>query len=96
MSSSQQDQAPPRTPKRRGRAAQRRPEGDLLERDGMINSEELAAYLDVPVSTLDMWAHKGGGPVFHKVGVHRRYQPADVKGWLAERRVAVTVKPDAA
>jgi hypothetical protein len=60
----------------------------LLERDGLIDSDELATYLDVPLATLDTWASRGGGPAFHKVGVHRRYAPADVKAWLAGRRHA--------
>lgn len=60
----------------------------LLERDGLIDSDELATYLGKSVATLDQWASRGGGPAFHKVGVHRRYAPADVKAWLAERRHA--------
>jgi phage terminase Nu1 subunit (DNA packaging protein) len=59
----------------------------------MISSEELAEWLDVPVGTLDQWASRGGGPVFHKIGLHRRYEPADVKKWLRERRLAATGDP---
>lgn len=58
----------------------------LLERDGMISKEELAEFLDVPESTLDHWASRGGGPEFHGIGNHRKYWPADVKAWLATRR----------
>jgi hypothetical protein len=65
----------------------------LLDRDGLISSEELAAWLDVPVGTLDQWASKGGGPLYHKVGVHHRYHPADVKEWLRDRRLAATGDP---
>lgn len=64
--------------------------GGLLDRDGMIGSEELAGWLGVPVSTLDQWASRGGGPFFHKVGVHRKYHPADVKLWLGQQRRATT------
>jgi len=64
-------------------------ESALLERDGLIDSDELATYLGFSVATLDTWASRGGGPDFHKVGKFRKYRPADVKAWLAERRHAV-------
>ena len=70
------------------------PQG-LLDRDGLISSEELSTWLDVPIGTLEQWASRGGGPVYHKVGVHRKYHPADVKSWLAERRRATTSEPAA-
>lgn len=64
------------------------PEGvDLLDLGRLLWSEELAAYLGVPVGTLDQWASKGGGPDFHKVGGYRRYAPRDVRAWLLTRRV---------
>lgn len=62
----------------------------LLDRDGLISSEELAGWLDVPIGTLDQWASRGGGPMYHKVGIHRKYHPLDVKSWLAEQRRATT------
>jgi hypothetical protein len=68
---------------------------NLLERGGLINTDELATFLDVPLTTLDTWASRGGGPPFHKVGVHRRYAPADVKAWLAEQRHVVNREPAA-
>jgi len=67
----------------------------LLDRDGLISSDELSTWLDVPVGTLDQWASRGGGPVYHKVGIHRKYHPADVKSWLAEQRRATTSEPAA-
>jgi phage terminase Nu1 subunit (DNA packaging protein) len=71
------------------------PRGGLLDRDGLIGSEELAEWLDVPIGTLEQWASRGGGPVYHKVGIHRKYHPVDVKSWLAERRRATTSEPAA-
>jgi hypothetical protein len=68
---------------------------NLLDRDGLISSEELAGWLDVPIGTLGQWASRGGGPTYHKVGVHRRYHPTDVKSWLAEQRRATTSEPAA-
>jgi excisionase family DNA binding protein len=58
----------------------------VLDRDAMLNSDELAEYLRVPVTTLDQWASRGGGPPYHRVGKYRRYAPADVRSWLAEQR----------
>ena len=70
----------------------RHPPG-LLDRDGLIGSEELARWLDIPIGTLDQWASRGGGPMYHKVGIHRKYHPLDVKSWLAEQRRATTGDP---
>jgi hypothetical protein len=64
------------------------PVPDLLDRDGFITSDELAGYLRVPKWTLDQWASRGGGPMFHKVSKFRRYAPADVRDWLREHRRA--------
>lgn len=58
------------------------PASALLERDGLIDSDELATYLRVPVSTLDVWASRGAGPAFVKIGKYRRYVPAAVRSWL--------------
>ena len=58
----------------------------LLDRDGLLGSEELAEWLGVPVGTLGQWASRGGGPPFHKVGKFRRYHPADVRAWLKDQR----------
>ena len=63
--------------------------GDLLDRDGLLDSGVLAEYLDVPIGTLDQWASRGGGPPYHKVGKFRRYHPSDVRNWLAGQRRVV-------
>lgn len=69
--------------------------GSILDRDGLINSEELAAFLGEKVEVLDGWASRGGGPPFHKVGKHRKYLPADVKEWMREVRRDVQREPAA-
>lgn len=66
--------------------APERPDTPLLERDGLIGSDELATFLGESLSTLDIWASRGGGPPFHKVGKYRKYLPADVSEWLRTRR----------
>lgn len=67
----------------------------LLERDGLIDTDELATYLGFSVATLDVWASRGGGPAFIKVGRYRKYEPADVKEWLKKNRHADTQEPAA-
>ena len=58
----------------------------LLDRDGFIESDELADYLRVSPATLDQWSSRGGGPAFHRIGRYRRYAPADVRAWLSAQR----------
>jgi hypothetical protein len=69
--------------------------GSLLDRDGLIDSDELATFLGLEVTTLDQWASRGGGPAFHKVGKYRKYLPADVRSWLRERRHGAGQQPAA-
>jgi excisionase family DNA binding protein len=61
----------------------------LLERDGLIDSDTLAEYLNVPLGTLDQWASRGGGPPHFRVGKFRRYHPSDVRTWLDRQRRVV-------
>jgi len=61
----------------------------LLDGDRLLDSEALAEYLDIPLGTLHQWASRGGGPPFHKVGKFRRYDPSDVRAWLAGQRRVV-------
>ena len=56
----------------------------LLERDGLITTAELAAYLSLPVKTLRDWRYTGVGPRALRVGRHLRYEPAEVRRWLVE------------
>lgn len=44
---------------------------------------DLAVYLGIPVRTLYQWKWRGDGPPVRKVGRHLRYDPADVRRWLA-------------
>jgi len=52
---------------------------------------EVADVLGVPVHTLDQWRSRGVGPDYHKVGRHVRYDWADVRRWLAERKTVAGV-----
>jgi hypothetical protein len=61
-------------------------EPGLPDREPLIDSDQLAKWLDVPRGTLDQWASRGGGPAFVKVGKHRKYDPADVRAWIQSKR----------
>ena len=50
------------------------------------DSEELAAFLGIPVETVITWRHRKKGPPFLRVGRHVRYDLAEVHEWLASRR----------
>lgn len=43
---------------------------------------DVAAYLDVPVSTLYAWRYMGTGPQAYRVGKYLRYDPDAVRQWL--------------
>lgn len=57
-----------------------------VARQPLADSREVAAYLGVSVRTLDDWAHRGIGPVYSRVGRHRRYRWSDVEKWLDRQR----------
>lgn len=65
----------------------------LFERNVMMTTVELAVYLRTSTAQLDLYASRGGGPVFHKLGNHRSYKPKDVKAWLDSNRFEATGKP---
>ena len=48
----------------------------------LATSAEVAAFLNIPVRTLDQWAYRGLGPAYVKIGRHRRYH------WRAVRAFA--------
>lgn len=47
-----------------------------------LTTEELAAYLKVPVPTVRMWRHNGTGPKGVRLGRHVRYRRTDVDRWI--------------
>lgn len=38
----------------------------------------------MPIGTLYAWRTKGIGPAAYKVGRHLRYDPAEIRRWLAQ------------
>ena len=55
--------------------------------DTLATKEQVAEYLQVKPGTLDAWAKQGRGPAYSKVEGSRRYDWADVKAWVAARKV---------
>ncbi|MGH2775633.1 MAG: helix-turn-helix transcriptional regulator [Actinomycetota bacterium] len=52
----------------------------------LLSLQEVAEVLNVPVGTLYKWRYEGVGPKGFRVGRGIRYEPADVRAWIAERR----------
>jgi len=61
-----------------------RRDAGLLERDQLITTAELSAFLSIPTSTLRQWSYLGTSPKALRVGRHLRYEPTEVRRWLAE------------
>lgn len=51
--------------------------------EALWSVEDVADFLRVPVNTLYQWRHKGTGPSAFRVGRFLRYDPSEVRNWLA-------------
>ena len=52
----------------------------------LLNAEEVADLLGVPVSTLHYWSHRGeGGPPCARIGRRLKYRQSDVDAYIAAR-----------
>jgi excisionase family DNA binding protein len=51
----------------------------------LIDVQQLADYLDVPVKTLYAWRHRREGPPAFRVGRHLRYRRIDIQRWIQQR-----------
>lgn len=63
---------------------------DLLDTEGVARATGLA------INTLEKYRVTGEGPPFLKLGRAVRYDPNDLKAWLAARRVYSTSEKIAA
>jgi excisionase family DNA binding protein len=50
--------------------------------DELLSAQDLADYLDVPLSTLYDWRWRGEGPKGFRAGKHIRYRRADIEEWI--------------
>lgn len=53
--------------------------------DEMLDIEETADYLRVPVATLRYWRYRGTGPHSFKLMRHVRYWRSDLTHWLNQQ-----------
>ncbi|WP_239456616.1 helix-turn-helix transcriptional regulator [Nocardioides solisilvae] len=52
----------------------------------LMNIEELAEYLGVPVATIYDWRVAGKGPCAIRVGRSLKFAVGDVRAWLTDHR----------
>jgi excisionase family DNA binding protein len=55
-------------------------------RRALASREEVAEYLNIPVSTLSYWAMRHEGPPYRLVGRVARYAWVEVDRWVAEQQ----------
>ena len=55
-------------------------------RPAVVADPEVAAWLQVPLSTLRIWRHRREGPPAVKVGRLLRYSRRDLETWIESRR----------
>jgi excisionase family DNA binding protein len=51
----------------------------------LLSTDDLADYLDVPVTTLYAWRYHRKGPPGFRIGRFVRYRLSDVEEWLRSR-----------
>jgi excisionase family DNA binding protein len=51
--------------------------------EGLLDPEEVATLLKIPVKTLYAWRYTRTGPPALKVGKHLRYRASEIDEWLA-------------
>jgi predicted DNA-binding transcriptional regulator AlpA len=54
-------------------------------KDRLIDVQELALYLKIPVKTLYAWRYRRIGPPAIRIGRHLRYRWQDVASWLKDQ-----------
>ncbi|MEU3293419.1 helix-turn-helix domain-containing protein [Streptomyces longwoodensis] len=54
--------------------------------DRYLTPDDLAEIFEVPVETVYQWRKKRTGPPGFRIGKHVRYDPADVRAYVAQRK----------
>jgi excisionase family DNA binding protein len=57
----------------------------MQQLEPLIDVQQLADYLDVPVKTLYAWRYRREGPPAFRVGRHLRYRRTDINEWIELR-----------
>jgi excisionase family DNA binding protein len=53
--------------------------------DRLWTIDDVSAYLGVPVQTLYQWRHRSEGPPCIRLGKHLRFDPDQVRAWVASK-----------
>ena len=53
--------------------------------DRLWTIDDVSAFLGVPVQTLYQWRHRSEGPPCVRLGKHLRFDPAQVRAWVASK-----------
>lgn len=56
--------------------------------DRYLTPEDIAEIFDVPKETVYQWRRKRTGPPGFRIGKHVRYDPADVRAYVTQRKSA--------
>jgi predicted DNA-binding transcriptional regulator AlpA len=61
-------------------------------RDGLpdryLTPDDIAEMFEVPIETVYQWRRKRTGPPGFRIGKHVRYDPADVRTYVTQRKRA--------
>ncbi|CAN5187884.1 hypothetical protein BH20ACT9_BH20ACT9_06000 [soil metagenome] len=54
----------------------------LAEREPLVGTQHVAAFLGIPAATLAQWRYRGVGPRGYRVGRHVKYRMSEIEQWL--------------
>ncbi|MGW4543284.1 helix-turn-helix domain-containing protein [Streptomyces chartreusis] len=54
--------------------------------DRYLTPDDIAAMFEVPLETIYQWRKKRTGPPGFRIGKHLRYDPADVRAYVTQRK----------
>ncbi|MEU9188619.1 helix-turn-helix domain-containing protein [Streptomyces sp. NPDC048484] len=56
--------------------------------DRYLTPDDIAEIFEVPKETVYQWRKKHTGPPGFRIGKHLRYDPADVRAYVTQRKTA--------
>ncbi|SEC64986.1 helix-turn-helix domain-containing protein [Streptomyces sp. PAN_FS17] len=54
--------------------------------DRYLTPDDIAEMFEVPIETVYQWRRKRTGPPGFRIGKHVRYDPADVRAYVIQRK----------
>jgi excisionase family DNA binding protein len=61
------------------------PTSTLSTCDRLWTIDDVSTFLGVPVQTLYQWRHRSEGPPCMRLGKHLRFDPDQVRAWVASK-----------